>query len=99
VGHAAGAEGVWVDGGVRGGLAPAGGESGALQRIFGGRVVLELAAATAGFSAALQGFFLGCVIVAAIFGAATAKRSILFVQGGPAIVAMAALIADALSGG
>jgi putative membrane protein len=59
----------------------------------------SLLPATAAFSAALQGFFLGCVIVAAIFGAATAKRSILFVQGGPAILAMAALWADALSGG
>src|SRR5438309_4799398 len=28
----------------------------------------------------IQLFFLGCVIVAGIFGAATAKRSILFVQ-------------------
>src|ERR1700694_3898301 len=36
---------------------------------------------TAVSSGALQAFFLGCVIVAALFGAATAKRSILFVQG------------------
>ena len=49
-------------------------------------------------SGALQGFFLSCVIVAALFGAATAKRSILFVQGGPAILAMAALLADATLG-
>ncbi len=33
-------------------------------------------------------FFLGCVIVAAIFGALTAKRSILWIQGGPALVAL-----------
>lgn len=32
-------------------------------------------------------FFLGCVIVAAIFGGLTVKRSILWIQGGPAVVA------------
>lgn len=32
-------------------------------------------------------FFLGCVIVAAIYGALTATRKILLVQGGPAILA------------
>jgi putative membrane protein len=33
-------------------------------------------------------FFLACVIAAGIFGAATAKRSILWTQGGPAAVAL-----------
>jgi putative membrane protein len=33
-------------------------------------------------------FFLGCVIVAAIYGALTVKRSILFIQGGPALIAL-----------
>ena len=33
-------------------------------------------------------FFLGCVLVAAIFGALTAQRSILWIQGGPALVAL-----------
>lgn len=42
----------------------------------------------------LRLFFLGCVIVAAIFGAVTAKRSILFIQGGPAILALAAVLAS-----
>ncbi len=37
----------------------------------------------------VQIFFLVCVIVAGIFGAATAKRSILFVQALPAAVALA----------
>ena len=36
----------------------------------------------------LQVFFLGCVIVAGIFGAATAKASILFIQALPAAVAL-----------
>ena len=37
-------------------------------------------------------FFLSCVIVAGIFGAVTAKPSILFVQAVPAIVALLAII-------
>jgi putative membrane protein len=34
-------------------------------------------------------FFTGCVVVAGLFGAATAKRSILFVQALPGAVALA----------
>jgi putative membrane protein len=37
----------------------------------------------------LKVFFLGCVIVAAIVGAITASRSILFIQGLPAAIALA----------
>ncbi len=37
----------------------------------------------------VQLFFLGCVIVAGLFGAATAKRSILYVQALPGAVALA----------
>ena len=33
-------------------------------------------------------FFLSCVIVAGLFGAATASRKILFIQAAPAIVAL-----------
>jgi len=33
-------------------------------------------------------FFLGCVIVAGVFGAVTAKPSILFVQAVPALIAL-----------
>jgi len=36
-------------------------------------------------------FFLGCVLVAGIFGAATASRKILYVQALPALVALGAL--------
>ena len=36
-------------------------------------------------------FFLGCVLVAGIFGAATASRKILYVQAMPALIALAAL--------
>lgn len=37
-------------------------------------------------------FFLSCVIVAGVFGAITAKTSILFVQGAPAMLALLLLI-------
>ena len=40
----------------------------------------------------LQVFFLGCVIVAAVYGAMTVKTRILAVQGTPAILAMAAVL-------
>ncbi|WP_288194856.1 DUF1304 domain-containing protein [uncultured Phyllobacterium sp.] len=44
----------------------------------------------AGF--AIKVFFLGCVVVAGIVGALTVNRRIFFVQGVPAIVALAALL-------
>jgi putative membrane protein len=37
----------------------------------------------------LRLFFLGCVLVAAVFGAATASRRILVIQGLPALLALA----------
>ena len=37
---------------------------------------------------AIRYFFLGCVIVAGVFGAITAKPSILYVQAAPAFVAL-----------
>jgi putative membrane protein len=37
-------------------------------------------------------FFLGCVIVAGLYGAATASRKILFVQALPAALALLALV-------
>ena len=40
----------------------------------------------------LKVFFLGCVVVAGLFGAATAKTSILFVQALPAALALAAVV-------
>jgi putative membrane protein len=45
----------------------------------------------AAFGYQLQIFFLLCVLVAAIYGGLTAKRSILFVQGGPALLALVVL--------
>ena len=45
---------------------------------------------TEGF--AIKVFFLGCVIVAGLFGAATVAQKILYVQAVPAILALAALV-------
>jgi putative membrane protein len=45
---------------------------------------------TGGFDALV--FFLGCIIIAGIYGAITASRSILFLQALPAAIAMTLLI-------
>jgi len=37
-------------------------------------------------------FFLGCVLVAGIYGAISVQKSIFYVQGIPAIIALAAVI-------
>lgn len=44
--------------------------------------------APSSFSTAIIIFFLSCVIIAAIFGAVTANKSILIKQGVPAILAL-----------
>jgi putative membrane protein len=49
-------------------------------------LVWGLVAGPAGFAPKV--FFLSCVVVAGVFGAATAKRSILWVQGLPGAVAL-----------
>jgi putative membrane protein len=40
----------------------------------------------------LKMFFLGCIVVAGVFGAVTAKASILFTQALPAVLALAAVV-------
>ena len=50
-----------------------------------------LAADAIGFQVKL--FFLGCVIVAGVFGAATVNRRILVVQAAPAALALVAVLA------
>ena len=44
------------------------------------------------FSRSLQIFFLSCVVIAGIFGAATANRKILFVQALPAVIPLVLLL-------
>ena len=46
----------------------------------------------------VKAFFLGCVIVAGVFGALTVKISILFVQAAPAMLALALLLASRRGG-
>jgi len=45
------------------------------------------------FGMQIQLFFLLCVLIAAIYGGLTAKRSILLVQGGPALLSLLAVLA------
>lgn len=42
---------------------------------------------------AVKTFFLCCVLVAGLYGAATASRKILYIQAAPAALALAALVA------
>jgi len=42
---------------------------------------------------ALEQFFLGCVIIAGVFGAATVSRKILWVQAVPGLIALGLVIA------
>lgn len=44
------------------------------------------------FGQQIQIFFLCCIIVAAFYGAATSKRSILVIQGSPALIALIFLL-------
>ncbi len=44
------------------------------------------------FGVQLQLFFVLCVIIAAIYGSLTAKKSILWVQGGPALFALVSIL-------
>ena len=64
------------------------------QGLYNGFLVAGLAwglwLGDAGF--AVKVFFLGCVIVAGLFGAATVGIKILYVQAVPAILALAALL-------
>jgi putative membrane protein len=55
-------------------------------------LVWSLLQPNAAFAYQIKLFFLACVIVAALYGALTVKRSILFVQGGPAIFALVATL-------
>lgn len=44
--------------------------------------------AAAPFSLQLASFFLGCVVIAGVYGAITASRKILYIQALPAVIAL-----------
>jgi len=63
--------------------------------LYNGFLVAGLAwslAAPSEFAGMLAIFFLSCVLIAGIFGGVTASRRILYVQGVPALVALAAVL-------
>ncbi len=51
-----------------------------------------------GMAHALRLFFLGCVLIAGVYGAATASRKILFVQAVPALLALIVVVVSHGSG-
>lgn len=67
------------------------------QGLYNGFLAAGLAwslVAPDGYALPLKLFFLACVLVAGVFGAATASRKILFVQALPAAVALALVLAS-----
>ena len=56
-------------------------------------LIWALVAGLPGPGAPIAYFFLACVIVAGLYGAATASRRILFVQALPAVAALGAVLA------
>jgi putative membrane protein len=61
------------------------------QGLYNGFLAAGLVWAIAGQRSDVALFFLGCVVVAGVFGAATVNRRIFFVQALPALAAMAAV--------
>ncbi|MBS0447954.1 MAG: DUF1304 domain-containing protein [Proteobacteria bacterium] len=62
------------------------------QGLYNGFLAAGLIWGLASAGPAVEIFFLGCVIVAGVFGAITASRRILYVQALPAAVALAAVL-------
>ena len=61
------------------------------QGLYNGFLAAGLFYAVATGSREFALFFLACVVVAALYGAYSVNKRIVFVQGGPAIAAVAAL--------
>ena len=61
------------------------------QGLYNGFLAVGLSWAAATSQRDVVLFFLGCVVVAGLFGAATVSRRILYVQAVPALMAIAAL--------
>ncbi|HEX4234384.1 MAG TPA: DUF1304 domain-containing protein [Caldimonas sp.] len=66
-------------------------EEAASSKVLAAGLLWGLTLGVAG--ASVKVFFLGCVIVAGVYGAATVGRKILFVQALPAVVALALVLA------
>jgi putative membrane protein len=64
------------------------------QGLYNGFLVAGLVWALITDQAQLKWFFLGCVLVAGLFGGLTAKRSILLIQALPAALALVLLAAS-----
>ncbi|WP_420997793.1 DUF1304 domain-containing protein [Cupriavidus sp. 30B13] len=62
------------------------------QGLYNGFLAAGLLWGLAGDAVPVQLFFLGCVLVAGVFGACTAGRRILWVQAAPAAVAIALVL-------
>jgi len=88
-GHTLRPAGLRPDAGIRRGVQDPRGEPGPVQRFSRGRARLGLLLGAEGN--AIKVFFLVCVIIAGVFGATTASRTILFVQALPGAVALALL--------
>lgn len=65
------------------------------QGLYNGFLAAGLAWALATGRRDVKIFFLGCVVVAGVFGGLTAKTSILFTQAVPAILALGAVLVSA----
>ncbi len=62
------------------------------QGLYNGFLAAGLLFGLARGDAGVIGFFLACVAIAGVFGAATVSRRILYVQALPALLALAALV-------
>lgn len=62
------------------------------QGLYNGFLVAGLVWGLFAESESVQLFFLGCIVVAGLFGAATVNKRILLVQAVPAALAMAAVL-------
>jgi len=63
------------------------------QGLYNGFLAAGLVWGLIGGDGAVKLFFVACVLVAGIYGGLTAKRSILYVQALPALLALIALLA------
>lgn len=64
------------------------------QGLYNGFLAAGLAWGLVSGDGAIKLFFVACVLIAGIYGGLTAKRSILYVQALPALLALIALLAS-----